>query len=164
MRMQSVKLEKWALVAEIVGAVAIVITLAVLVAETRRNTAATYAANYDQLASDMAAWRMQLAGNPEMQASYFALFDEGNACVWDGPFDPACDTGILVATSLFYIYERAYFAHEYGQLANEEWGRYERSMCGRSSRRLFSRLNPEFFTDEFVRVLENCLAHRTTRM
>ncbi len=53
------RLERLALIAEIIGGIAIVITLIVLIYETRQNTIATYAASYDQLAADMADWRMQ---------------------------------------------------------------------------------------------------------
>lgn len=151
------KLEKWALVAEIIGAIAIVFTVAVLVVETRRNTAATYARNYDQLSADMADWRMQLAANADMQAAYFSVLND-DECVWNLPAERVCDTGILVASALFLIYERAYFSHEYGQLGDQEWARYERSMCGNFGSTLFPRLNQTWFTDEYANFIESCSA------
>jgi hypothetical protein len=150
-------LEKWALIAEIIGAFAIVATLAILVSETRQNTAATYAASYDGLSADMADWRMQVASNPEMQASYFAFIRPDNSeCRWNSPADAGCDTGVLVASALFLIVERAYFAHEYGRLGEQEWGRYERTICSDFSARVFSRLNPSWFTNEFSERIGEC--------
>lgn len=154
---EPMNLEKWALIAEIVGAFAIVVTLAVLISETRHNTAATYAASYDQLSADMADWRMQLADNPEMQASCFAVLGRNDSeCRWNSSPEAGCDTGIFVASALFIILERAYFARAYGQLGDQEWGRYRRAICGDFPRQIFLRLNPDWFTEEFTRFNAEC--------
>ena len=46
------KLEKWALIAEIIGGIAIVLSLVFVGIEIRRNTNAAYAATYDQILAD----------------------------------------------------------------------------------------------------------------
>jgi len=149
------KLEKWALIAEIFSGFAIIVTLAVLIYETRQNTDATYAASYDLLSRDLADWRMALASNPEMQASYFEFvnrLDEGRREADDGN-----DTGGLVGDTLFLIYERAYFGHTYGRLADEAWERYERVICGNLSRRMWPVIRPNLMTKEFSGFVDECL-------
>jgi hypothetical protein len=42
---RQMKLDKWASIADIISGIAIVVTLLVLIYETRQNTAATYAAS-----------------------------------------------------------------------------------------------------------------------
>lgn len=151
------KLERWALVAEIVGGLAIVVTLVFLIYETRQSTAATYAASYDQLSAEMADWRMALANNPEMQANYFRFAFTDDERQGEFPYeDTAYETGVIVSAALYLIYERAYFAREYGRLGDEEWNRYSNSMCDEFSRRIWPRLGRDWYTDEFVSFVDAC--------
>ncbi len=97
-----------------------------------------------------------------MQANYFAFIgpeSEGRAV--GAPYERKYETGVLAATALFYILERAYFAREYGRLGDQEWRRYEQSMCSNFSRQVFPRLNRGWFTDEFVEFLDDCLRSGT---
>ena len=61
-------LQKWALVAEIVGSVAVVVTLVVLIFEVRGNTEALLAGNRQSIAARTGDFALTVAGNPELAA------------------------------------------------------------------------------------------------
>ena len=61
------KLEKWALIAEIVGSVAVVVTLIFLIIEVRGNTEASLAANRQSLAGRTEALLMAEATSRELE-------------------------------------------------------------------------------------------------
>jgi len=60
------KLEKYALIAEVVSAIAIVVTLVFLIVEIRANTAATLAANRQSLAARTELFLSTQATSPEL--------------------------------------------------------------------------------------------------
>ena len=151
------KLEKWALIAEIVGGVAIVLSLIFVGAEIRRNTAATYAATYDRLLSDHMNLSIAEANNPEISLAY--LYFE-NSELLDSTDDPQYLQGRSIWMALARIYERAYFAHEYGRLGDSEWGRYQNHMCGEVFRAMLPKLDYPgeqlVFAREFWNYLQDC--------
>ena len=59
------KLEKWALIAEVVGGVAIVVSLVVLIFEVRGNTEAVSAATFQNVSDSISANGMEIAADPE---------------------------------------------------------------------------------------------------
>ena len=61
-------LQKAALVAEIVGSIAVVITLVVLIFEVRGNTDAILAGNRQSVAARTGDFALTVAGNPELAA------------------------------------------------------------------------------------------------
>jgi len=148
------KLEKWALLAEVISGIAIVATLLVLVYETRQSTNATYAASYDDLAAELVDWRLALVSNPKALADYeaFAGFRS------DEPDDYFPSVGGMAADALLLIYERAYFARFYGRLGDVEWERYESSICSPFGQRIYAALVDlrRTYTSEFSRYIENC--------
>lgn len=147
------KLENTAAIAEIVGAVAIVVTLIVLIHETRENTAATYSSTYDQLQRDLIQWEMTLASDPDLLSEYL-VFNQSQTV--EGPIEATPAT--LVSNAWFRIAERAYFAYRYGRLADEEWDRYYRQMCtsGYAARRRWPNTERGIFTNEFAQFLDDC--------
>lgn len=62
------KLEKWALIAEIVGGIAIVVSLIFVGFEVRQNTQATQIAAYQQLINGISEFNTQTLANPELRA------------------------------------------------------------------------------------------------
>ena len=62
--MRSDQLQKWALAAEIAGAVAVVVTLGFLTAQMRSNTNALQAQTYQALTQELNDWRAE-EGNTE---------------------------------------------------------------------------------------------------
>jgi hypothetical protein len=139
-----VKLEKVGIIAEIVGTTAIVVTLALVLYELRQNTAASYASSWDAITEAQIGWRMAMAENSDMREA------------WAEKIGADLDVGNLIGTALLLNYERAYFANFYGRLGDDEWARYQRSMCGPSFQKFLAEVNPGFFTDVFWAELQRC--------
>ena len=62
------KLEKWALIAEIIGGIAIVVSLIFVGYEVRQNTQATQIAAYQQLINGISEFNIQTLENPDLRA------------------------------------------------------------------------------------------------
>ena len=153
-------LKKFALFAEIIGSIAIIVSLLFVGIEMRRNTNATYAASYDQLRSDEMQWRMALAGDP-------TLLEEINKSVqagYPGVEQNYTRSGVYWE-ALVQTWERAYFAHYRGTLADEEWSRYERTMCLGAEVIKGQNIPERNFSTSFIEYLNNldCSARRVNR-
>lgn len=150
------KLSDWANIAEIVSAVAIVVSLIFVGMEIRRNTEAEYLSSYDRLLADTANFRMTLATNRETLEA-FTAFREG---IDSESTDPIFRLmGLHAATVSVQIMERAYFARMYGRLGDAEWGRYQTIMCdpnNLSVRRMKSGARSDRFSQEFWEYLIQC--------
>jgi hypothetical protein len=142
------KLAKWVQIAEIVGAAAIVTSLVFVGFQIRESTTATYAATYDQLQADMVSWRIELATHPETVRAFRYFLDPDSG---ESPDPNSAFVGKLAWEALVQIYERAYFAREYGRLNNEEWGRYRSGMCNSSNQEIWARagLDGNIFSEKF---------------
>ena len=147
------KLEKWALIAEIISGIAIVITLILLVFEVRQNTSAVLASTYDRLLSDHTQWRMNLATSPDTLSAYYAV--NNDALVSEN--DVQAQQGRHAWISGIMLWERAYFAHEYGNLGDSEWQRYRSNMCDSDVDAALQSIE-FFFSDEFWQFLQRCRA------
>lgn len=140
-----------ALLAEIVGGAAIVISLVVLVLEVRQNTAAVRASTYDQLLSDHTQYRMDLATNTDATEAFLSF----NGHAPTGPDELRDQQGRLIWIAGMMLWERAYFAREYGTLGDSEWQRYRSNMCDSDSWTAIQDL--EFFVStEFWDYLLEC--------
>jgi hypothetical protein len=117
------KLERWALIAEIASGIAILITLVILVMGVRANTNVTRAAVYEGLMSDINQFNLSIIGDPEL------------AVLWQGDRDLESLGGedasrlILLNRVLFRIYEAAYFSFRNGSLGPSQWERFEVTIC-----------------------------------
>ena len=155
--MKKIDWSKWSAIAEIFGAIAIVISLIFVGIQIKQNTAATYAASYDRLLSDHMSLSIAEANNPEMLAAsnYFVASD-----LPDSENDLQYQQGRASWMTVGRIYERAYFAHQYHQLGQEEWGRYQRQMCGGIFQELIPKLTPRdgplMFSAGFWDYVQNC--------
>jgi hypothetical protein len=145
------RLEKWTLLVESIGTLAIIVSLLFVAFEIRENTNATYAASYDALANSQIDWRMRIAANPEMREDWSEFLEGRFENIWS----VRDDTTAYMGGALLLNYERAYFARQYGRLGEREWSRYQRSMCGASGalRELTLENN---FTEEFWQYLKDC--------
>ena len=132
-QLKNKQLRKWALGAEIISAVAIVVTLAFLTFEMRDNTAAIQAQTYQQLQSELNAYRALYADSEVMKA-----FSEAQNELHSGGFQNLSENAYWVlfngSTILWGIYESAYFANERGVLGTREWSRFEKAICRRLER------------------------------
>ena len=143
------KLKYWSLIAEIVGGVAIVVTLVILVYELQRNTSAIQRATYSEITESVDEWRATLTLNPEVRATLASL-DNGEVLT---PDQESIRLGR--GRTLYSIYERAFWANEYGHVGESEWARFERMIC-RAVPRFWDEEGAFVFTDEFVAYIHAC--------
>ena len=156
--MKNKQLQKWALVAEVISGIAIVVTLAVLAIEMRGNTNAIRAQTYQTLMQQLNDYRMWLI-SPEFDAAREKRQDSG----WDSLTHKEKQKIRIPALVNWGIYESAYFANERGVLGEPEWRRFEVAICRRFSTNQYH-WSPDGFTsmDELLTpqfvdyVVNNC--------
>ena len=151
------KLSDWASVAEIISAIAIVISLIFVGFEIRRNTGAEYLSSYDRLLAEVTDWRMTLATNPETHEAWLSY----RAATDPSSIDPMVRrTGQAVGIALVQIYERAYYARVYGSIGDAEWSRFQTIMCNPDSDafpKVLSGSRGPRFSQEFLDYLAECV-------
>ncbi len=122
--MKTERLQQWALAAEVIGGIAVVVTLGFLVLETRENTNAIQAQTYQSLTSELNIVRRTMA-LPEVVDMTFKLASSGF-----GAFSEIDRYKYVVYTGAKWgVYESAYYAHERGVLGESEWIRFEDAIC-----------------------------------
>jgi hypothetical protein len=144
--MSNSKLQTWALVAEIVGTFAIVLSLLLVAYELRQNTAANYAASNEALGDAQIAWRSNILSSPELLSAWREQLE----------YEGEISAGTLIGEQLLLIYERAYFSHKYERLGQAEWKRYEGSMCSPNVKKILLVAVRSNFTAEFWLFLQEC--------
>ena len=151
--MNNVNLQRYALIAEIVGGLAVVITLIFLILEIRANTEAVRINSYDQLVKDVAAWRLNLANNPHLLD---VISRSGVEPISESESLPVRSAFI----SLFQTYERAFIQFESGYLTELMWERFRRAMCETWRRPDFQEDTRQmilaYTSDTFGEALEKC--------
>jgi len=122
--MQSINLQKWALAAEIIGGIAVVVSLIFLIMETRENTNAVKAQTYQILTSELNEIRRELT-----EPNFAELVTK----VRNGGIDSLNETEryrmIINSQSTFAVYESAYYSYQRGTLGEDEWERYFTATC-----------------------------------
>ena len=125
------KLHDIALIAEVISGIAIIVTLAFLAIQMRSNTEAIRAQTFQELQSQLNEWRNFGTIQPEFieatekyqTRGWEALTSVESLRVWSR------------SVTIWAIYESAYIANERGVLGEDEWGRFERSICRRFNNR-----------------------------
>jgi hypothetical protein len=122
--MKNKKLQKLALGAEIVSAVAVVITIGFLTYQMMDNTNALQAQTFQNLMRDINSWRLSIR---ELEAgpTLSKLRNDGIESLTRGEQGRTR----LAYVQLWGIYEAAFFANERGVLGPDEWTRFEFSIC-----------------------------------
>jgi hypothetical protein len=123
-RMNEDSLQKWALGAEIVGAIAVVITLIFLILETKENTDAIRAQTYHQLTAELNEQR-RYSLEPELSQLLYQAATEGI----DTLNAPQQIQVIQLHQGSWAVYESAFYSFKRGTLGDDEWDRYFRSIC-----------------------------------
>lgn len=145
------KLRSIALVAEIVSAAAVVISLIFVAFQVKDNTAAVRASTYDNILSDHIEWRMTVASSPELLAAMVKDFNSDT-----NVSDSERQGQKFALQAVWQIFERAYFARKYETLGDSEWERYERSICDYSSSTDVEAELGRYLTIEFVDFAKSC--------
>jgi len=148
------KLERWALVAEIVGSVAVVVTLAILILEVRENTEESRAANRASVINDLREQLLIRAQSPSLGAA-LAAAESGQELT---PAQYSQYIGYLFA--VIKSVEEAYFQYAEGRLDKEYLdtriaGLLNRNFLGNELGRAFFEDNRERgeITAEFAQVV-----------
>ena len=153
------KLSHLASIAEIVSGIAVVVTLIMLIAGIRENTAITRAVAYDSQMDSLNEWRQNLSQDEQLSRLYQRFVDGGVAELTEDEQYRL----FLVLNQLWGVYENAYYANRYGILGPSEWGRFERQICATRgnmeanlsiSRRTWAS-SRQLLTDEFADFVES---------
>jgi len=100
------KLENWALIAEVVPGIAVIITLIVLIIGVNENTKATYAANNLAVYSELHDIVLTTAGSDTLAALRYRFAAGG----WEALDEEEAFRVRIIERSIFRIYETAFFA------------------------------------------------------
>ena len=143
------KLQSWALIAEIVGGSAIIVTLVVLFFELQRNTVAIERATYNEITQSIIEWRRDLF----MDADVRETMRRYQAREELTPDQSTILNGI--GRNLYTNLERAFWAREYDQIGESEWTRFESTICSNAPT-FWDDTAPQYYTREFVRYVRAC--------
>ena len=130
--MDRTKLQDFSLVAEIVAALAVIVTLAFLALEMRSNTDAIRAQTYTELMAQINDWRTLTVTDPSISALIGKRDKEG----WEGLSSDEERRMWYRSIVLWGVYESAFYARDRGILGEDEWQRFEIAMCRRYRHRL----------------------------
>jgi hypothetical protein len=153
--MENENLRKFALIAEIIGGLAVVTSLAILVFEIQGNTRALQASTYDSIVADLANARYENSRNESTMEAIFVRSSEG----FDALTPKQSHLLDEQALALFQIYERAFIQWESGNLDDRAWVRFSRVICQASGDVSFEeQLGPRLdrlTTDSFTEYRKN---------
>jgi len=121
------RLQDFALIAEVVAAAAVIVTLVFLVLEMRSNTDAIRAQTYTELMTQINDWRALTVTDPTLSELTVKRNTEG----WEGLSNVEERRVWFGSIVLWGIYESAFYARERGVLGEDEWQRFEITMCRR---------------------------------
>ena len=152
------RLSNWAMYAEIVSGIAVVVTLVFLALGIRENTAITRAAMFDNTMDGLAELRGHIITNPEVGEMWRAFQDL--------EFSELDRTTQVRLRQLIFLtfenYQRAYYARQYGVLGDSEWTRFAGQMCRQhdlaSSSEDLSQILQSVLTDDFWEFLTTTCA------
>ena len=121
------KLSDWASVAEILSGIAVVITLIVLIAGIRANTAVLRASEYSALIRDLNNFQTAQMTDPQ-SVRLWRNYREGEAFSSEMSADDEYRLSLAV---LVYsrIYETAYYSNKYRLLGESESARFAQVAC-----------------------------------
>ena len=149
------KLERWALIAEIVGSFAVVVTLVFLLVEVRENTEETRAANRHTVFTDLREQLLVRAQSPSLAA----VIESASSGMELTPAQQSQYIGYLFA--VIKSVEEAYFQYAEGRLDKEYLdtriaGLVNRNFLGNELGRAFFEDNKERgeITAEFAQMID----------
>ena len=143
-------LSDWASVTEIVSGIAVIISLVILIVGIRENTEVTRASVYENSINSMNDFRTRIIDDREI-AGLWGAYQAGELEGLDQPDQSRVGQLIFM---LFGVYEKSYYAQQYGVIGSSEWSRFEFQICRqyarvRSSQFLFQNLEVGM-TQEFL--------------
>lgn len=136
--MKKYDLKNWANLAEIVSSLAVLATLVFVVIEIRSNSNLIRANAFDRNIESLIDWRMQVVSD-EQSLEYMADY-------WSVENPETLKQSLLVL-SLWSVYEKTYFAHQYDLVGPSEWQRFQYVICDNLER------SPDFWEAQVGRLL-----------
>jgi hypothetical protein len=118
------QLQKLALGAEIITAVAIVVTLGILAVEMRANTNAIHDRTYQELTQQLNNYRTDIVQSGWLDAREKLLTDG-----WESLTRIEKSKLLLLRNNLYGIYEMAYYSEKRGAIGQNEWIRFQFAIC-----------------------------------
>ena len=118
-------LSDWASVTEIVSGIAVIISLVILIVGIRENTEVTRASVYENSINSMNDFRTRIIDDREI-AGLWGAYQAGELEGLDQPDQSRVGQLILM---LFGVYEKSYYAQQYGVIGSSEWSRFEFQIC-----------------------------------
>jgi hypothetical protein len=119
------KLSDWASIAEIVSGIAVLVTLVFLVLGIRENTEVTRAMAYDRNIDSLSEVRREIVTNSDAARLWQAFQDDDIERL-----EPQDSVRLRqLVFWLFGVYEKSYFANQYGVLGLSEWNRFAYQTC-----------------------------------
>jgi len=140
-------------VAELLGAVAVVASLAYLAVQIRQNTRAVRGAMYDSMARTNMDWLGPLVSDPQLAETFERAVDR-----WDGLGADDQRRINYLFIQLFRFWENVYYQSRQGTLEPRLWESWRHVMLSYFSRpgtRSWWRLRRGAFSEEFRRFLES---------
>lgn len=122
--MKNARLRQYALIAEVISAAVVVISIAFLVAETRNNTRAINVQTHLVLTEQLNTWRETLNDD-----EYISAREKAEADGIDSLSVSEQSKYMWRQLSLWSIYESAFFAYKNGALDLNGWRRFSNNIC-----------------------------------
>ena len=157
--MKKPTLSEWASIAEIIAAVAVVISLFFVGSEVRRNTRAVQAASLQSVIDIARQQILLMASNPELNRIAMIGDDDPSK------LNPEERMRYFWQDRSFWLgMQTVYRQRQLGMLPNEEWDVYNKVICvnigTRGTRALWAQEAPNLIP-AFVRVVEACDSFRS---
>lgn len=122
----SLKLKQWAQIGEVIGAVAIVVSLIYVASELRHNTDATQAATFQQMVQLSATGLITMASDADL-ADILRRGIQDRASL----ADQERLRFFLINRAQWRAMEAASLQRQHGVLGDPKWNSYKTLMCGR---------------------------------
>ena len=148
--MNNDRIKNWAHLAEIVSGVAVVFSLIFIIFEIRENSDLIRANMFDRSIESLIDWRMQIVSDDE---SLKIMADH-----W-GIDDRQLLKHQLLVVSMWSIYEKTYYSHQYDLIGPAEWEKFETRICayGQAGQDFWGEKIATFLSEEFRNfVISSC--------
>lgn len=111
------KLQEWALVAEIVGAIAVVVSVLYVGLEVRQNSATLEAASFQAVSDSLTDFTASIGRGAELTRIYTAGLAEGRSGLTDSEWNQFN----LLMVAMVRRLENAYFQDQQGFIPEDQW-------------------------------------------
>jgi hypothetical protein len=145
------KLKQWAQIAEVIGALAIVVSLIYVANEVRHNTAATQAATFQQMVQQSASSLIAIAADAELADLQRRGIRDAKSLTEQEEFRL-----FLITRAQWRGMEGAFFQKQHGVLGDAEWESYRNTMCQELISILGWEEHRSALSPEFVAFIEGC--------